>query len=84
MERSFSQMKIVKTRLRNRLSYINLARHMRIVIEGPELTSVNLCLRPSHWLKAARNNPIGFQNSGGGGTLAGGSKSQVVPPSPSV
>ena len=40
----FSQMKIVKTRLRNRLSDINLARLtycMSIVIEGPELTSVN-------------------------------------------
>ena len=42
VERSFSQMKFVKTRLRNRLSDINLARLMRIVIEGPELTSVNL------------------------------------------
>ena len=36
----FSQMKIVKICLRNRLSDINLARHMCIVIEGPELTSV--------------------------------------------
>ena len=35
-------MKFVKTRLRNRLSDINLARLMRIVIEGPELTSVHL------------------------------------------
>ena len=42
VERPFSQMKFVKTRLRNRLSDINLARLMRIVIEGPELTSVNL------------------------------------------
>ena len=42
VERSFSQMKFVKTRLRNRLSDINLARLMRIVIEGPELTSVHL------------------------------------------
>ena len=41
VECSFSQMKFVKTRLRNRLSDINLARLMRIVIEGPELTSVN-------------------------------------------
>ena len=41
VECSFSQMKIVKTHLRNRLSDINLARLMRIVIEGPELTSVN-------------------------------------------
>ena len=36
VECSFSQKKIVKTHLRNR----NLARLMRIVIEGPELTSV--------------------------------------------
>ena len=42
VERSFSQMKFVKTRLRNRLSDINLARLMRIVIEGPDLTSLNL------------------------------------------
>ena len=42
VERSFSQLMFVKTRLRNRLCDINLARLMRIVIEGPELTSVNL------------------------------------------
>ena len=41
VEHSFSHMKIVKTRLHNRLSDINLARLMRIVIEGCELTSVN-------------------------------------------
>ena len=34
-------MKSVKTRLRNRRSDIDLARLMHIVIEGPELTSVN-------------------------------------------
>ena len=34
-------MKLIKTRLRNRLSDINLARLIRIAIEGPELTSVN-------------------------------------------
>ena len=41
VERSFSQMKLVKTRLRNRVSDINLARLMRIAIEGPELTTIN-------------------------------------------
>ena len=41
VERSFSHKKIGKTRLRNRLSDINLARLMCIVIEGPELTSVH-------------------------------------------
>ena len=42
VECSFSQMKIVKTScLGNRLSDINLARLMRIVTKGPELTSVN-------------------------------------------
>ena len=41
VEHSFNQMKIVKIRLHNRLSDINLARLMRIVIEGPELASVN-------------------------------------------
>ena len=41
VELSFSYMKLIKTRLRNRLSDVNLARLMRIAIEGPELTSVN-------------------------------------------
>ena len=40
-ERSFSQMKLIKTRLRNRLSDDNLSRLMRIAIEGPELLKVN-------------------------------------------
>ena len=39
VERSFSEMKIVKTRLRNRLSDCNLARLMKIAVEGPELDS---------------------------------------------
>ena len=34
-------MKLVKTRLRNRLSDSNLSRLMRIAIEGPELSSVD-------------------------------------------
>ena len=42
VERSFSQMKLVKTRLRNRISDNNLAKLMRIAIEGPELTSVDV------------------------------------------
>jgi len=41
VERSFSQMKMIKTRLRNRLSDCNLARLMRIAIEGPELPAVD-------------------------------------------
>ena len=41
VERSFSQMKMIKTRLRNRLNDSNLTRLMRIAIEGPELNSVN-------------------------------------------
>ena len=41
VELSFSYMKLIKTRLRNRLSDVNLARLMRIAIEGPEPTSVN-------------------------------------------
>ena len=35
VECSFNQMKIVKTHLHNRLSYINLARLVHIVIERP-------------------------------------------------
>jgi hypothetical protein len=41
VEHSFSQMKMIKTRLRNRLADVNLARLMRIAIEGPELADVN-------------------------------------------
>ena len=41
VERSFSQMKLIKTRLRSRISDVNLARLMRITIEGPELTSID-------------------------------------------
>ena len=41
VERSFSQMKLVKNRLRNRLSDVSLPQLMRIAIEGPELTDIN-------------------------------------------
>ncbi len=41
VERSFSQMKMIKTRLRNRLNDTNLKRLMRIAIEGPELKFVD-------------------------------------------
>lgn len=34
-------MNLIKTRLRNRLSEINLSRLMRIAIEGPDLNSVD-------------------------------------------
>ena len=34
-------MKLVKTRLRNRITDDNLARFMRIAIEGPELTAID-------------------------------------------
>ena len=39
VERSFSQMKMIKTRLRNRLNDTNLKRLMRIAIESPEMKS---------------------------------------------
>ncbi len=41
VERSFSYMKTIKTRLRNRISDTNLIHLMRIAIEGPELPAVN-------------------------------------------
>ena len=41
VERSFSHMKQIKTRLRNRLNDANLTHLMRIAVEGPELSSVN-------------------------------------------
>ena len=42
VERSFSQMKMIKTRLRNRLSDCNLSRLMKIAVEGPELSDIPL------------------------------------------
>ena len=41
VERSFSDMKMIKTRLRNRLSDDNLQHLMRVAIEGPELKDVD-------------------------------------------
>ena len=41
MERSFSHMKIIKNRLRNRLSDASLDKLMRVAIEGPDLSNVN-------------------------------------------
>ena len=41
VERSFSQMKMVKTRLRSKLNDVNLARLMRIAIEGPQLSTTD-------------------------------------------
>ena len=41
VERSFSQMKFIKTRLRNPLNDTNLKRLMRIAIEGPEMKLVD-------------------------------------------
>ena len=41
VERSFSQMKLVKTRLRSRINDRNLARLMRIATEEPELVHVD-------------------------------------------
>ena len=41
VERSFSQMKIITTRLRIRLNDTNLKRLMRIAIEGPEMQLVD-------------------------------------------
>lgn len=40
VEQSFSEMKMIKTRLRNRLSDCNLERLMKIADEGPQIGSV--------------------------------------------
>ena len=40
VERSFSQMKMLKTRLRNRLSDSNLSQLLKIAVEGQELSRV--------------------------------------------
>ena len=39
VERSFSQMELIKTRLRNALSDFSLSHLMKIVIEAPEVLS---------------------------------------------
>ena len=41
VERSFSQTKMIKTRLRNRLLDANLQHLIRVAIEGPELKDVD-------------------------------------------
>ena len=41
VERSFSQMKMITTRLRNHLTDVTLAQLMRTATEGPDHTSVN-------------------------------------------
>ena len=41
VEHSFSQMRLVKSRLRSRIDDRNLARLMRIATEGPELVHVH-------------------------------------------
>ena len=40
-ERSFSQVKMIETKLRNRLNDTNLKRLVRIAIEGPEMKLVD-------------------------------------------
>ena len=42
VERSFSHLKMIKTRLRSRLSDCSVAQLMRISIEGPEIDAWNL------------------------------------------
>ena len=41
VERTFSQMKLIKTRLRNRLSDSNLEHLIKIAIEGPSISNVD-------------------------------------------
>ena len=41
VEHSFSQMKLIKTRLHSHLSDSNLEHLMKIIIEGPLLTGVD-------------------------------------------
>ena len=41
VERSFTQMKLIKTRLRSRLSHLNLEPLIKIAIIGPQLTGVD-------------------------------------------
>ena len=48
-ERSFSDMKLIKTRLRNRLDEESLNQTMRICIEGPETLNDELKDIVTHW-----------------------------------
>ncbi len=41
VDRSFSLMKLLKNRLRNKLSDVSLAILLRIAMEGPELTDID-------------------------------------------
>ena len=49
VERSFSNMKLIKTRLRNRLDEESLNQTMRICIEGPETLNDELKDIVTHW-----------------------------------
>ena len=50
VERSFSDMKLIKTRLRNRLGEESLDQAMRICIEGPDtLSDADLVEIITHW-----------------------------------
>ena len=90
VERSFSQVKLVKTRLRSRINDRNLARLMWIATEGPELHvdfneildifkaqnhRIQLCLL----FQAAVTCHTFFNTSGGGG---GGRNPRASPPHP--
>ena len=66
VERSFSQMKMIKTRLRNRLTDVTLAQLMKTAIEGSDHTSINfeeIC-----------------SGGGGGGLCSMGGNPRVLPP----
>ena len=55
VERSFSQMKLIKTRLRNSLSAGNLSHLMKISIESPQkLTETNLEEIVNIWSRKSR------------------------------
>ena len=58
VERSFSQMKIIKTRQRNRLTDVTLAQLMRIAIEGSDHTLVNF----EEILEVFKQNIVGFNS----------------------
>ena len=79
VERSFSQMKMIKTRLRNHLNDTNLKRLMRIAIEGPEMKLVDF-----NEVHHCADFSIITQILGGGGnwTLGEGGGEIPVPPPP--
>ena len=73
VERSFSQMKLIKTRLRNSLTEGRLTQLMRIAMEPPDqLREDEIEVILDNWNRKPRRISIFFGGGGGGGEGRGG------------